>query len=87
MFCPLGARKCDHCSDEKRRDIQRVGILKTGLMERREREIPLGLFCNNDGKTFIKNLKVCPIPEALGVPLVCPILTELNWMRIHGEGS
>lgn len=83
-FCEKTGHRCRHCSEEKRINISRVGVIKTGQIERRKTEIALGQFCNNDGKHFVRDFLVCPIPGALAVPLVKKEVTELEWSRRKG---
>lgn len=82
MICPKTRAPCRHCSNEVRRTTQRVGVIKTHLLERREIRIKLGAFCNNDGKHFVSELKECPIPGALAAPLLPFEIDELTWMRM-----
>jgi hypothetical protein len=84
MICEKTGTPCRHCSEEKHINISRVGVIKTGQMERRRTEIALGQFCNNDGKHFVRDLPACPVPEALSAPMIKHELSELDWMRRKG---
>jgi hypothetical protein len=81
--CPLNSgQPCRHCSDEFIRDTQRVGVIATGRIEIRKTSVHLGERCNNDGRLMVKDLRECPIPAALQVPLQpLPEPSELEWMR------
>lgn len=81
VICPMTKSPCRHCSNEEILNVSRVGIIKTGQIERREIRTPLGQFCNNDGRHFVRELDACPIPGALAAPLVPYELSELEWMR------
>jgi hypothetical protein len=85
MICPLAPpwmnKDCRHCSDETTHKVQHVGVIKTGLIERRQTRIHRGLFCNNDGRHFVKELTVCPQPVPGSIPLVTYEVSELEWMR------
>lgn len=85
--CPMTGKECQYVSMERVIKIQRVGVIKTGRFERRETRIDLGEFCNNDGKHFVRDLKECPIPGALAVPLVPFVVDELTWMKRHSSGG
>lgn len=79
--CSKTGSPCRHVSIEKIRNVQRVGVLKTGKIERRESIILLGERCNNDGRCMVSELRECPIPAALAVPLVPFEISPLEWMR------
>lgn len=84
-FCPLDIEDgpCRHCSDEVQKEVVRFGVIrdcefgKAGQMGQKTRRIELGKFCNNDGRRYVKDLKVCPKKDALSVPLN----HELHWMK------
>jgi hypothetical protein len=65
------------------RDVKHVGVIKTQLLERVETRVTLGLFCNNDGRHFVRELTECPMQEGMNVPLVKKETTELEWMRMR----
>ena len=78
--CPLNYNDpCRHCSDEEKISIQLVGDLKTNKLVHHLCRIPLGKFCNNDGRHFVKDMKECPVPAALAVPLVPYQVSEREW--------
>lgn len=79
-YCPLGKQPCRHCSDETKVIVQRVGVVKTGTLEKRTTVVRMGTFCNNDGRHFVHDLAECPMSAALAAPLVKHEITELEWM-------
>ena len=87
-FCPLGKEKCRFCSDEVQREVVRFSVIrdcdlgKVGQTGSKVRRIELGEFCNNDGRHFVRELKMCPKKEALATPLN----TELYWMKRKTRG-
>ena len=83
-ICPRTGKPCRHVSREVERRIQRVGVIETGLLEKREISLGKGAFCNNDGRTYVEDLNECPIPAAVSVPLVPYEISELDWARIKG---
>jgi len=83
--CPKTGQECRHVSIEKDIRIQRVGVIKTGQVEKRETRIILGERCNNDGRHYVRDLPECPIPGAIVVPLVPFELNELTWMKVHDD--
>ena len=60
VFCPTGKKICRHASDECLRNVQRVGVIKTGTLERRETCVQLGVRCNNHGNAMASDLDHCP---------------------------
>jgi hypothetical protein len=78
--CPSNGRECRHCSKEHAVTVERV-LVKTGKTERREVRTPLGEWCNNDGRHYVRELKECPTDIALGVPLVPYVESELDWSK------
>jgi hypothetical protein len=57
--------------------IQRVGNIKTGKIEKIVKTTDHGLFCNNDGKTYVSDLKECPMT----IPIELRRSNELSWMK------
>jgi len=86
MICPLIDKLCRHCSKEFKHTGEFTRIfkdLKTGFFMAAGQGtacVPMGEFCNNDGRHFVRDLKECPAKIALGVPLVPLELSELQWM-------
>jgi hypothetical protein len=74
IFCPTGKRICRHASDECIKDVQRVGVIKTGAFERRETLIKLGVRCNNHGNAMAADLPYCPQND---IPPVIPLEENL----------
>ena len=83
-YCPKGKRRCRHATDSKHTIISRVGVIKTGQMERRVTVIPLGIRCENDGRHMASELKECPADLALKAPLIKYELSELDWGKRKG---
>ena len=64
--CPMFGDACRHCSEE----ISRTGLFTrlkknpvSGLFDPdgiKTRKVELGAFCNNNGRTFVKDLHYCP---------------------------
>lgn len=77
--CPKSGGPCRHCSQEVTRIIERTGDIVSGI-KRTVTEIPKGEFCNNDGKRFVRDLDVCPIPAALSASLVPAEENLILWM-------
>lgn len=84
-ICEKTGTQCRHCSEEKHINLSYVGNIKTGRMEKRISIANLGQFCNNDGKKFVRDMIVCPLPDALSVKLVKRELTELEWMKLKSS--
>ena len=83
-YCPLGKGICRHCSDEVLVEFKHVGVIKTQLMERIETRIKLGLWCNNDGRHYVRELKSCPAIDALTTPIVPREPDLVAWMKKFG---
>jgi hypothetical protein len=80
--CPKTGDPCRYCSEEVRKTVTRTGDSVKGI--RRSVSVqPLGAFCNNDGRHFVRELAACPVPEALAVPLVPWEPSPLEWMQIQ----
>lgn len=80
-ICPLTGAGCRHASDEHERQIRYFSDLKTGNRGKKVVYVGKGVFCNNDGKTYAKDLKVCPstiLPERTWTPYAP---NELEWAR------
>jgi hypothetical protein len=69
VICSKTGVPCRHCSDEITKVITRTGDSVKGI-RRTETITPLGQFCNNDGRHFVRDLPACPVPSAVSVPLV-----------------
>lgn len=67
--------------------VSRVGVIKTGQIERRISFIDFGEFCNNDGRHYVKDLPEFPVQGALAMPVPEALagVDELTWMKIHGS--
>lgn len=86
LKCLLSGLKCRHCSDEVERTVTRTGDSVKGI-HRTESAKSLGQFCNNDGRTYVKDLAVCPATIKPSEPFTpWNEVSELEWMRIKGSG-
>jgi len=83
-ICEKTGKPCRFCSLDRHLNVSRVGVIKTGTIERRESWSVLGQWCNNDGQHFVRDLPECPIPGTLTVPLVPYEVSELEWSRRKG---
>ena len=83
MKCPLKGKECDYCSPGQIVTVQRVGVIKTGKLERREVRTNLGERCENDGRKTVGELTECPADIALGVKITPGMyqVNELDWMK------
>ena len=80
IICPKTRGPCRHCSDECRKTVTRTGDSVTGI--RRTVDVQnLGAFCNNDCRSFVRDLAACPAVTALAAPLVPYEISPLDWMR------
>jgi hypothetical protein len=66
VYCTLGNIECRHCSNEIYHNYKRASDIKTHAVIRLNKCIPLGLYCNNEC-TWVSQIKVCPIPDAVEV--------------------
>ena len=83
-ICEKTGKPCRFCSLDRSQTVSRMTVIKTGQIERRETWIPMGQWCNNDGKHFVRDLRSCPVPDALAVPLGPLEVNELDWSRRRG---
>jgi len=85
MNCPKTGNPYRHASENKIPRVERIADLKTKTIQKKTTYENKGVFCNNDGRHYIRDLKVCPASEALGVPLVPYVESEFDWMRRHAS--
>ena len=78
--CIRTGAPCRHCSIGITRTITRTGDIVSGIKRTEEVTIQ-GEFCNNDGRNYVKDIPVCPVPAALVASLVESEVSELDWMR------
>lgn len=81
--CPKTGRPCWYCSMATLVRTSRVGVIATGLMERRIFRTELGAWCENDGQHFVRDLPECPMPAALAVELKPLEDDPLLWMQLR----
>ena len=66
IVCTLSTMPCRFCTDEYYYNCSKVSDIRTHQVIRLNKNIPLGLYCNN-ACTWVSNLAVCPVPEAIEV--------------------
>lgn len=82
-ICPLTGVGCRHASDESERQVRDFSDLKTSKRGKKVVYVEKGVFCNNDGKHYVKDLKACPMVAALAAPLTPYVPNELEWARMR----
>jgi|GEM_PF-3301364 hypothetical protein len=87
--CPRSGGPCRHCSIERvlRPCTEILKDARTGLFRAGKRVLrmaELGPFCNNDGRHFVQDLAICPVPAAIAVPLVPVEVSPLEWAARRG---
>ena len=81
IYCPKGKKECRHCSNMQIVNVKRVGVIKTGAMERIVSKVNLGKWCECDGRHYVRDLKTCPVEDGKKVKLVPFVLSELAWSQ------
>ena len=85
--CPMIGQVCRFASEIKIPVVNRTVDLKKKVIRKETTYDNKGVFCNNDGKHYVKDLKGCPKVDAFGVPMVPYVVSELDWSRRRDSGT